>query len=280
MSHIPVLTNEVLEHLNPKLGEKYIDATLGFGGHSKLIAERGAMVLGIEKDKEIFEQIKERGMQGLKAVHGSFADIKEMAEKNGFFKADGIIFDLGFSSWHIEKSGRGFSFQKEEPLDMRFNPNQGLTANEIVNSWQEQSIEKILADFGQERFSKQIARAIVSKRPIQTSLKLAQIIEQTVPFRRKIHPATKTFQALRMAVNNELEEIEKGLSGAVGTVKNGGRIAVIAFHSLEDKIVKNFFRNNKNILKIITKKPITPSMFEVRANPRARSAKLRVAEKY
>jgi len=278
--HIPVLQKEIIERLDPKFGGKYIDATLGFGGHAKLVLEKTkGKLLGIEKDPEVARITKSKNIAGLKIVNSSFVNLKEIAEKNGFMQANGILFDLGFSSWHIERSGRGFTFQKDEPLDMRFNPNQELTASEIVNSYSEQDIEKILRDYGQEAFANRIARAIVRKRPIQTSLKLAQIIEQAIHFRSKIHPATKTFQALRIVVNNELSEIEQGLNQATEVLGDNGRLAVISFHSLEDKIVKNFFKRHKDILKTLTKKPIIPQDQEIKENPKARSAKLRVAEK-
>ncbi|MFA5349385.1 MAG: 16S rRNA (cytosine(1402)-N(4))-methyltransferase RsmH, partial [Candidatus Paceibacterota bacterium] len=216
-----------------------------------------------------------------------YVNLSKIAKENDL-RINGILFDLGLSSWHFEKSNRGFSFRKDEALDMRFNPEKNqLTAFEIVNYYKEDQIEKILKEFAQEDLSKIIARNIIKARdvrPIRTTSDLLAIIMNNLPKwykRRKIHPATKTFQALRMAVNDELETIRKGIEEGVGTLEKNGRIAVISFHSLEDKIIKEIFKGKESEgkLKIITKKPITAKFNEVKVNPRSRSAKLRIAIK-
>jgi 16S rRNA (cytosine1402-N4)-methyltransferase len=196
-----------------------------------------------------------------------------------------VLFDLGLSSWHLEKSGRGFSFSRDEPLDMRFQG--GVTAQEIVNWWPQKELERMLKEYGEERFAKRIANEIVrsrEKEPITSTLQLVSIIERAVPYwyqKRRIHPATKTFQALRIAVNDELNNLGRALPQAIEVLKPGGRLVVISFHSLEDRIVKNFLRENsrKGLLKVLTKKPVKPSAEEVKVNPRSRSARLRAAVK-
>jgi len=215
-------------------------------------------------------------------VNDSYVNLAETVRKQRFKPVSGILFDLGFSSWHLEESGRGFSFEKNEPLDMRYNPENPLTAEKIVNNWSEREIEKILREYGEERFTKRIAREIIQERkikPIKTTFQLVETIKKSTPIwyhHRRIHPATRTFQALRIAVNDELNNLKKALPQAVEILEKDGRLAVISFHSLEDRIVKNFFREN---LKILTKKPIRPSLEEIEINPRSRSAKLRVGQK-
>ena len=321
--HIPVLLNEVIEYLEPKPGQDFIDCTIGGGGHAIKILEKtspSGRLLGIDWDHEILERLslklKVENPKLLNRViltRGSFADLEKIAPENNFTEVDGILFDLGMSSWHLEKSSRGFSFKKDEPLDMRYNvekiqnpkskiQNYNLTVREIINTWSEYEIEKILKEYGEERFAKRIAKAIVNSRkirPIKTTFQLVDIVKKTVPHKyqhKKIHPATKTFQALRIAVNDELENFKKTLPQAAELLRPKGRLAVISFHSLEDRIVKDFFRKeskdcicppeapictcgHKRTFKIITKKPITPSQEETFSNPRARSAKLRVAER-
>lgn len=296
--HTPVLLKEVLKYLDPKPGAKIIDATLGDGGHAMAIVERilpEGKLLGIEIDRVLFEAFDSRFKNhelrgGIILINDSYINLKSIAEQNDFTEANGILFDLGMSSWHIDESGRGFTFQKDEPLDMRFSsPAYNLppkTASEIVNRYSEPELAKILREYGEERFARSIAGAIVGARRqnrIETTFQLVEIVKSVVPFwyrRGRIHFATRTFQALRIAVNDELNNIQRGLEQAVEALASGGRIAVISFHSLEDRIVKNFFRSHdKKTLKIITKKPITASGQEVKDNPRARSAKLRVAEK-
>lgn len=290
MSHIPVLKNEVLEYLAPKENENFIDATVGLGGHSKAILERNVpegRVLGIEWDKELYEKLSPHKPERLVLVNDSYTNLKTVAGAQGFDKVSGVLFDFGFSSWHIESSGRGFTFQKDEPLDMRFNKEMSLTAYEIVNTWPQKEIEKVLFIFGEEPFARRIAQTLVELRKqqeIKTTFQLAELVKNSIPRRfhfGAIHPATRTFQALRMVVNKELENINKALPQALEVLAKGGRLVAISFHSLEDRVIKNFFRDNeeKGVLEVLTKKPITASQEELALNPRARSAKLRVAVK-
>jgi len=294
VTHIPVLQKEVLEYFDQKPNENFIDCTIGEGGHTLAILEKNGpkgKVLGIEWDPELYKKLSRSDLDRLKArlilVNDNFANLEGIAKSQKFRSVSGILFDLGMSSWHLEESGRGFSFQKKEPLDMRYNPQNPLTAEKIVNYWSALEIEKILEIHGEERFSKQIAKYIISFRevkPIKTTSQLVEIIKKATPdwyHRRKIHPATKTFQALRIAVNDELNNLEKALPKALNILKPGGRIVAISFQSLEDRIIKNFLKEKakENILKILTKKPIKPSLEEIKINPRSRSAKLRAAEK-
>jgi len=285
--HQPVLKNEVLEFLQPEPGKNFIDGTFGFGGHALEILKRikpDGRVLGIERDEEVLK--KQPSVQGLILKQGNFSNLKEIVQKEKFSPVDGVLLDLGLSSWQIGESGKGFSFLKEEPLIMRVD-SEGITAQEIVNSWPEQKLEKILKEYGEERYARRIAQSICQKRKlerIKTTSQLVKIIRQAVPAgygRRRINPATKTFQALRIAVNDELGNLEKVLPQALKILNTKGRLAIIAFHSLEDRIVKNYFRQEakQGQLEILTKKPIRPSLEEVRTNPRSRSAKLRVALK-
>ena len=289
--HIPVLQNEVAKFLDPKPNNDYVDCTIGEGGHARAILEKilpNGKLLGIDLTEELIEALKLKFKdfkQNLVLVCDNFSNLKEIAEKHGFRNVSGVLFDLGLSSWHLEKSGKGFSFMREEPLDMRYEG--GVSAEEIVNGCSEEEIARILKEFGEERFARRIAKTIVEKRrvkPIKTTFQLVDVVRSAVPLwyqKRRIHFATKTFQALRIAVNGELENLKETLPQAVDILKTGGKIVVISFHSLEDRIVKNFFReNSKNgKLKILTKKPVVPTIEEVRVNPRARSAKLRVAVK-
>jgi len=288
--HIPVLQKEVLEYLNPKPNENFIDATVGEAGHTVAILEKNqprGKVLGIEWDPELYKKLLKSDIDRLTLVNDSFVNLKEIVKRVKFRQLSGILFDLGLSSWHLEESGRGFSFLKNEPLDMRYNPQNSLTAEKIVNYWAASEIEKILKTYGEERFAPRIAETFVSFRrikPIKTTLQLVEIIKKTVPSwyqHKKIHFATRTFQALRIAVNDELNNLEKTLPQAIEILKPGGRLVVISFHSLEDRIVKNFLKekSKENILKILTKKPIRPSGEEIIKNPRSRSAKLRAAQK-
>jgi len=294
VTYIPVLQKEVLEYFDQKPNENFIDCTIGEGGHTLAILEKNGpkgKVLGIEWDPELYKKLSRSDLDRLKArlilVNDNFANLEEIAKSQKFRSVSGILFDLGMSSWHLEESGRGFSFQKKEPLDMRYNPQNPLTAEKIVNYRSALEIEKILEIHGEERFSKQIAKYIISFRevkPIKTTSQLVEIIKKATPdwyHRRKIHPATKTFQALRIAVNDELNNLEKALPKALNILKPGGRIVAISFQSLEDRIIKNFLKEKakENILKILTKKPIKPSLEEIKINPRSRSAKLRAAEK-
>ena len=211
-------------------------------------------------------------------VNDSYTNLKKIVKKYKFGPISGILFDLGMSSWHLEESGRGFTFLKDELLDMRYSLENDLTAEEIVNNYSQEKIEKILKEYGEERFAKRIAKRIIHHRPIKSTFQLVEIIKKAIPGKRtKIHPATRTFQALRIAVNDELNNLEKALLQAVEVLEKGGRIIVISFHSLEDRIVKNFFKDSN--LKVLVKKPVIPSQEEVKTNRRSRSAKLRAAIK-
>ncbi len=271
--HIPVLKKEVLQYLDPKPNENFIDCTLGQGGHAIGILERNkpnGKVLGIELDKDIFDKLSLSKIDRLILVSDSYVNLKEIVKKSKFTPINGILFDLGMSSWHLEESGRGFTFLKDEPLDMRYNLDNDLSAGKILNNYSQKEIEKIFKQYGEERFAKRLARRIVEQRPIKSTFQLAEIIRKS-----KIYSPNRIFQALRIAVNNELENLKKGLIQAVEVLKPGGRIVVISFHSLEDRIVKNFFKDSN--LKVLTKKPVISSPEEIKINPRSRSAKLRAA---
>ena len=289
--HIPVLLNEVIKLLDPKENENYIDATLGEGGHTLALLQKtspAGKVLGIDLDPETLE-IAHRKLQAfgdrLVLVNDNFKNLEEIVENQKFKEISGIVFDFGMSSRDIDESGRGFSFLKDEPLLMNFGSDAMLTAENIVNGWPEGELEKIISLYGEEKFARQIARGIIARRlvkPIKTTFDLVEVIEKATPnfyHHGKIHPATRTFQALRIAVNDELNSIQKGLEASLKVLSSGAKIAAISFHSLEDRIVKNFFRDNKKTLKILTKKPVVPAQVEILNNSRARSAKLRVAQK-
>lgn len=293
--HVPVLLEEVIEYLNPQPNENFIDCTFGYGGHSLEIFKRikpDGKILGIEWDAKIIEAVEAGNKklefgQNLILVNDTYSNLKNIVEKNNFYPVNGILFDLGISSWDIEKSGRGFSFLRNELLDMRFNENNLLTAREIINKWSEEKLADIFYQYGEERRARAIARHIISVRKeksIETTVDLAEIVKKAMPVRQRfgrIHPATRVFQALRIAVNDELGNLEAGLKDSLEILALSGRIAVISFHSLEDRIVKNFFRDKfkEGKLKILTKKPVIAGEEEIARNPRSRSAKLRVAEK-
>ena len=288
--HKPVLLNEVIEWLDVKKNKNYIDCTIGEGGHAIEILKRNGprgKVLGIEIDPELYKKLKEEKLERLVLVNDSFSNLKEIVKRENFKEVYGILFDLGISSWHIEKSGRGFTFSRDEPLLMKYDLSSKISAMEIVNRWSEKEIAKILKEYGEERFAERISRQICKERKrkkIETTLQLVEIIKKAVPkwyLHRKIHFATKTFMALRIAVNNELENLRAGLVQAVDILEKGGRLVAISFHSLEDKIVKNFLKEKERegMIKILTKKPIFPSKGEIKQNPRSRSAKLRAALK-
>lgn len=291
MSHIPVLQKEVLRYLAPQPNENFIDATFGEGGHTFSLLEKiapGGKVLAIEWDPVLYKKLSKEKIERLILVNDSFVNLKEIVQRENFKEISGVLFDLGISSWHLEKSGRGFSFLRDEPLIMRYDDDLSkLTAEKIVNYWPEKELEKILKEFAQEKFAKKISQEIVRERkikPIKSTFQLVKIIQKATPrwyHHKKIHFATKTFQALRIAVNEELKNLEIALPQALEILKSGGRIVVISFHSLEDKIVKNFLKSmaQKGLLKILTKKVIRPSIEEITINPRARSAKLRAAQK-
>lgn len=285
MPHLPVLLRDIINLLVLKPGSRIIDCTFGDGGHSRAIlaAAPDAKLLGIDTDAEnIIRAKKQKEFEKIILVNDNFRNLKEIALKNNFTEVNAVIMDLGWSSTQFEGSGRGFSFLRDEPLDMRLGAGE-LTAAEIVNSRSEAEIGRILREYGEERAWKKIAKAIVAKRrdtSIKTTGQLVEIISALRLGRPgKIHPATKTFQALRIVVNDELNALKQALPQAVEILKSGGRLAVISFHSLEDRLVKHFFQSQIKSLLIITKKPIVPSRAEILANPRCRSAKLRIAEK-
>jgi len=286
--HITVLQKEVLEYLDPKPNENFIDATIGEGGHSLAILEKTApngRILGIDWNEEVIKNTKYKNR--IIPACDNFVNLKEITVKQKFKNISGILFDLGMSSWHLESSGRGFSFLKKEPLDMRYNPQNPISAEKILNYWSREEIEKILREFGEERFSKEISEKIIETRkiePIKNTFQLVEIVKRAMSSRylyQKINPATRTFQALRIAVNNELNNLEESLPQALEVLERDGRMAIISFHSLEDRIVKNFFKNQaqEGKIKILTKKPVVPAGNEVKINPRSRSAKLRAAVK-
>lgn len=294
--HKTVLLKETIDSLDLRSGDIVVDATLNAGGHTKEILKRMGdlvTVIGLDADSDALLRAKAvlEPMNGKVAyIESNFRDLKQAIMRGGHLTADKFIFDLGLSSDQLETSRRGFSFRKDEPLLMTFSKHPGehdLTARDVVNDFSQENLTAIIKGFGEEQFSGRIARNIVEARkikPIETSMQLAEIISASVParFRKgKIHPATKTFQAIRMAVNAELETLEKALKDAFEILAPGGRITVITFHSGEDRIVKHlfkYFKDNKEGL-LVVKKPLTPSREELHANPRSRSAKLRVIEK-
>jgi 16S rRNA (cytosine1402-N4)-methyltransferase len=279
--HISVLPQEVIAGLNIVPGGLYLDATLGGGGHSSLIlgAAPEVRLIGLDQDAQALAAaaIKlEPWGDAAQLIQSNFADYRP---KTLF---DGIVADLGVSSAQLDIADRGFSFRNAAPLDMRMDQRQELTAEEIVNDWNEQEIANVIYTYGEERLSRRIARAIVERRPLETTTELAEVISRSVPkaYRYgRIHPATRSFQALRIAVNREMDVLEKFLAVAPTWLKPGGRIVVITFHSLEDRMVKHRLRENE-LVKVLTKKPILPGEAELEVNGRSRSAKLRIAERW
>ncbi|WP_347240258.1 16S rRNA (cytosine(1402)-N(4))-methyltransferase RsmH [Thermus sp.] len=277
--HIPVLYQEALDFLRVEPGKVYVDATLGGAGHARGILERGGLVLGLDQDPEAVSRARALDLPGLGVYRANFRHLKAVLHQAGVEEVAGILADLGVSSFHLDDPRRGFSYQKEGPLDMRMGE-EGPTAEEVVNTLPLEELYRILRDLGEEKQAWRVAKAIVEarrKKPIQTTTELAEIIRQAVGFRKAGHPARKTFQALRMYVNDELGALEEFLAQAAEVLAPEGRLVVIAFHSLEDRLVKRFLKASG--LKVITKKPVLPSPEEVARNPRARSAKLRAAEK-
>lgn len=284
--HISVLLQEVIDGLNIKPGEKYIDATLGGGGHTKAILQKGGKVLGIDQDSDAISYVREHVSDtNLIVTQGNFADIAQIAQHFGFDSVAGILLDLGISSHQIDEGSRGFSFLQEAPLDMRMNRSLSVTAKDLINGLHKGELIELFTKYGEEHLAKRIAEKIVLVRqaePIETTGQLAQIVASVYPKGdKKVHPATKVFQSLRIAVNDELHALESVLPQAVHLLKLGGRLAVISFHSLEDRIVKRAFEGYaaKGLGLIITKKPIEPSLAEQEANRRSRSSKLRIFEK-
>lgn len=300
--HLPVMLQQVLDGLQPKSPGLFVDGTLGAGGHSASIlalAQPHGELLGIDLDPVAMNLARERLTQfgqRVHLVHGSYSDLDVHLKSIGWEKVQGILLDLGVSSMQLDQPEKGFSFRLDAPLDMRFNPSAPLTGAEILNEWDESDILQILWDFGEERQARRIVRAILAARPIHTTIELANLIEKTIGRKSGIHPATKTFQALRIAVNGELENLKTVLPKAVDALSPGGRLAVISFHSLEDRIVKHFFVDqakdcicppsqpictcdHRAKLKIITRHPLEADESEISYNPRSRSARLRVAER-
>lgn len=302
--HRPVMLDEVMAMLRPNSGGVYIDATLGLGGHSEALLKESnpeGRVLGIDQDREALALASRRLSafgHRFQLAHGNFAELREIATQRHLEACDGIVMDLGVSSLQLGAGERGFSFQQEGPLDMRMDQERALTAHEVVNYYSEKDLANLVYQFGEEPFSRRIAHAIVKARPIKNTRVLAELVSKAVPFRKqaRIHPATKTFQALRIFVNDELGNLSKGLRAAVDLLKPGGRLVVISFHSLEDRIVKETFRSlshectcsrdmpicqcgNRKQVRLLVKSPAQASPLEVEENPRARSAKLRAVEK-
>jgi 16S rRNA (cytosine1402-N4)-methyltransferase len=287
-THIPVLLEETAESLAVQPGGRYIDCTLGTGGHAAAILDRsspGGQLLGIDADPEAIAVARARLQAYSRAtllINDNFANLRAICIKYDFFPVHGILFDLGLSSLQLDSSGRGFSFKRDEPLDMRLNPAQEVTAADIINTTPEEELEQLITTFGEEYYSHRLARHIVQERPIKTTPQLVRVIEQAIGSRRgRIHPATRTFQALRIAVNHELEHLESALQQAIDLLGLGGRLVVISYHSLDDRTVKHLMQQEmrKAVLRLVNKKVITPSLAEVHVNPRSRSAKLRAAER-
>jgi len=292
VNHVPVLLKEAIDFLHVQRGGTYIDATVGLGGHSYEIARRlGAPghLIGLDKDPAALEIASKRltsesqDWPEITLLHRSFAEI---AKGQDAASVDGILADIGVSSLQLDDAARGFSFQAEGPLDMRMNPQSERTAEQVVNHLDERQLADVIYEFGEERRSRRIARAICRSRPIRTTAQLADVISAAArpmnQAERRIHPATRTFQALRIFVNRELDDLKALLAAAPQILKPGGRVVIISFHSLEDRIVKDAFREGSNqdrYYRILTKKPVVASEVESDRNPRARSAKLRAAER-
>ena len=305
--HYSVLLNECIDALNIRPDGIYVDGTLGMGGHSEQIAKRltTGRLIAIDRDRTALERAGERlapYADRITFVHGNFRDLPRLLKEAGAEKADGMLFDLGVSSPQLDEAERGFSYMADAPLDMRMDTGESLTAWNVVNEWPEEKLKRILYDFGEERYAPRIASAIAEKRrnrPIDTTAELVDVIRGAMPaaaLREKQHPAKRSFQAIRIAVNDELDSVSELMENATEYLAPGGRLAVISFHSLEDRIIKNAIASRehgctcprdfpvctcgfKQTLKSVTRKPILPSEEELAENPRSRSAKLRVAER-
>ena len=304
--HKSVLLNECIEHLNIKPGGIYVDGTLGLGGHSREIAARldGGRLIAIDRDETAIERSRERlapWKDRITLVHGNFRDLDAILDRLGIDRIDGVLLDLGVSSPQLDEGERGFSYMADAPLDMRMDRTERLSAREVVNTWSEEELTRILRDYGEERFAGRIARKIVAvraSRPVETTLELSDIIKSAMPaaaLREKQHPAKRSFQAIRIAVNDELAAERDALLSAMDRLRPGGRLCVISFHSLEDRIAKTAIRERENgctcppdfpvcvcgfhqTMRTVCR-PITAGPEELKANPRARSARLRVAER-
>ncbi len=288
IAHVPVMLEEVLRMLKVKKSGIYIDGTVGLGGHAEGIlksVEGGCTLIGIDKDEEALKIAKER-LKGFDVhlIRDRFPNMDAVISNLGYREVDGILLDLGVSTLQLKSEGRGFSFLKDEPLDMRMDNRQTLTALRIISRYTEKDLAHILWQYGEERFSRKIAKAIVNAReqkPIRTCRELSQIIEKAIGRKGRIHPATKTFQALRIEVNKELTELSMAINTGINILKSGGRFCILSYHSLEDRIVKHSFKEleRKGMVSIITKKPLIPKKEEQQLNPSSHSAKLRAAEK-
>lgn len=289
-AHIPVMPQEVIKWLEPQAGEVYLDGTLGLGGHARLISDilgTDGTVLGLDRDRNALARATLRLSEGparFIPLHSPYSRMDEAAGGAGFSAVDRIMLDIGVSSMQLDEAERGFSFMREGPLDMRMDDTQTLTAQEVVMCWPERELARIFREYGEERFSEKVARIVAeerSQRPIKSTVCLAEIVARAIPRRGKIHPATRVFQALRIAVNDELGELERGIGAAVRLLRPGGRLALITFHSLEDRLAKWRFRAlaAEGVVRLPCKKVIKPAYAECRVNRRARSAKLRILEK-
>ncbi len=279
------MLRETMDLLGPERGGVFLDATVGMGGHAVealgKMAGKG-LLIGIDRDDNALKAARDKlGSEHVVLKKARFSELGGVLDGLGIANVNGALFDLGVSMPQLKVLERGFSFQSEGPLDMRMDPAAELTAADVVNTYSEKELERILREYGEERFSKRIARMIVQRRPIQSAQELAGLVSGVYRKRGKTHPATRAFQALRIEVNSELAELEAGLAAASGRLAAGGRLVVISYHSLEDRIVKHFFRGAqaRGEARILTKKPLTPGDAEVRENPAARSAKLRALER-
>lgn len=281
LTHASVMPYEVIEALQPEAGKVFLDGTLGGAGHTRLLLAAGAEVIGIDQDPYALGRIRDEALP-VKLVQGNYRDMVPLLAEIGVTRVDGILLDIGVSSFQLDDAARGFSYHTEAPLDMRMSQ-EGESAADVVNSYEAEELAAIIYEYGEDRLSRRIARAIVQAReksPIKTTTQLAEIIKRAYPgFSKGIHPARRTFQALRIHVNDELGALREGLAGAETLLAEGGRLAVISFHSLEDRIVKRFLLGSDSLTPL-TKRPLVASDEEQAANPRSRSAKLRVAEKH
>lgn len=279
-THTPVMVEEIIKLIDPQPGKTIIDATLGAAGHTMELAKKGARVIGIDRDQEIIEIAqsninKQNLTDKIELKKGEFSKLDELVARE---KIDGILFDLGVSSLQLDKSERGFSFMNDAPLDMRMDKELQVTAKDLINGLGRKELHELFTKLGEERYSRRIADAVINARrlkPIQTTKNLVDIINSVIKKRNKIHPATRVFQALRIAVNDELNELKVALPSALSLLSPGGTCVVISFHSLEDRIVKNIFSEAEDNFEILTPKPLTPTPEETSKNPRSRSAKLR-----
>lgn len=300
-SHIPVMLEECMDCLRVREGGLFVDGTLGGGGHSEAMLARGAGVIGIDRDPAALCAADERLRHfapRYRSVHGNFENVRTILSELGIDAVDGVLLDLGVSSYQLDTPERGFSYHEDAPLDMRMDTTQGRTAADVVNTYSERELARILREYGEEKWAARIAQFIVRRRPLATTKELVEAIDAAVPKSvraQQAHPARRTFQAIRIEVNGELAGLEEALDGAMDSIRPGGRLTVITFHSLEDRIVKNVFRRMENpcicpsdfpvcvcgrkpVAKVVTRRPLEPSPGEIERNPRSHSAKVRCAE--